>query len=89
MTAAEPHTGNYLHQSSVTLSSSDGMDEEESAESLLASVKEQEQQFALLSKEIEEERKSVAKQLKTNKSVGCHLISNVIACTMNRPIEIV
>jgi len=66
MAAIETH--NYPHQSSVTLSSSDEIDDE-SAESLLASVREQEQQFALLSKEIEEERRSVEKQLHNNKMV--------------------
>ena len=67
MTAIEPR--NYNHQNDISLSSGDDVDDE-SAESLLASVREQEQQFALLTKEIEEERKTVVKQLNNSKLVS-------------------
>lgn len=53
-------TETLLHHDDHSLSSSN---DEDSTDSIMATVREQEEQFALLTKEIENERKTVAEQL--------------------------
>jgi len=55
---------NLIHHDGSLSSDSEDMDiDGESAASIMESVREQEQQFAILTKEIENERRTVAKQL--------------------------
>lgn len=56
-------------------SGSQGYDEDETSASILASVREQEEQFAKLTKEIEAERNTVTKQLQRSHNYAASLES--------------
>ena len=68
---------NLIHHDSSLSSDNEDLDVDgESAASIMESVREQEQQFAILTKEIENERRTVAKQLnhdRLNNMVGCSI----------------
>ena len=75
---------NLIHHDSSLSSDREDMDiDGESAASIMESVREQEQQFAILTKEIENERRTVAKQLnhdRLNDVVGADFL--VCLCTI-------
>ena len=54
---------NLIHRPASVSSNSDEIEIDDSAADIMASVREQEQQFALLTQEIENERRTVAQQL--------------------------
>ena len=70
---------NLIHHDSSLSSDREDMEiDGESAASIMESVREQEQQFAILTKEIENERRTVAKQLnhdRLNDMVGADFLA--------------